>query len=134
MKKSLCFYAACLILGVGLVVAELPINFAWAAAVGDCTSSSTEDNKYCDKGKNCIASGCRSLLVNVGGEPQTQYFEAKSSRKYGSCVDATSSEASCVKCKTFYCGEDQRYQTMSDGICVTPVNQLNLVYVINVCI
>jgi hypothetical protein len=133
MKKSLCFNVACLIVGIGLVVA-LSLSSVWADAVGDCLQSSTEANKYCNKDKICFASGCRSVLVVVGGESQTHYYEAKSNRQFGSCADATSSEASCVMCKTFYCGEDQRYQTKSEGLCVTPVNQPNLVWTNNVCI
>ena len=64
MKKCLCFYAACLILGIGLAVtAELPMNFAWAdVAVGDGTGFVSETGKYCANKIPCHVSGCVSLM------------------------------------------------------------------------
>jgi hypothetical protein len=104
MKKSLCFYVVCLIVGIGLVVATLPINFAWAEELGDCTESQAESNADCDNPAPCIASGC----VSIGNG----YFAAlaENIRNYGNCHNGWW-DYGCVSCKKYYCAKGVRYIT-----------------------
>jgi hypothetical protein len=132
MKKSLCFYAACLILGVGLVVAELPINFAWATAVGDCEQATSEAYSYCAAKANCTSGGCK--LGGISGYPDVGAVVDTDIRKTGTCVISTSNQSSCVKCKKFYCTNRVGYESMdAQGQCQNEKVSA-LMYVENQCI
>jgi hypothetical protein len=118
MKKSLCFYTACLMLGIGLVVATLPINFAWAAELGDCTESQAESNADCDNPQSCVAEGCVWL--------ESSYFAALATniRDYGNCQNGWW-DYGCVSCKKYYCAKGVTYDSKdTQGQCHDQIEEI----------
>jgi hypothetical protein len=88
---------------MGLVVAALPMDFAWAAELGDCTESQAESNADCDNPQPCVAEGCVSL--------GSSYFAALATniRDYGNCHNGWW-DYGCVSCKKYYCADGAYYR------------------------
>lgn len=97
-------------LGIGLVVAELPINFAWATAVGDGTGFGSESSHYCANKTPCLASGC----VSIG----TEYGVASDIQSTGSCKSTIFSSYTCTKFSTYVCAKVDCYASRNAaGVC-----------------
>jgi hypothetical protein len=108
MKKSLCFNVACLILGTGLVIAELPMNFAWAVNIGNCDPVNKESGYYCANLHPCTSlNTCVETTLNG----QNVFAVHNDVRDVGYCAISISQPASeCYHCGKYYCATGTAYQ------------------------